>query len=150
MKHFVLACLLVAGSAVAAPAERISGTNEYVLNEERWPSGNTVYWRQDNQGTFLVEQGRLQAGIVRCIGAGFGDIHGPNGTGICIFETNGGTFTWAWKTNGGNPNTWWVVSATGSYFGMTGTGTARTRVDSKFRAMIHRVTEWEGDITLPE
>lgn len=139
----LLPCAAIAG-------ERVAGTNSYVLKQDTWQLNTGTYWRQENNGTFDVTEGPIDSGFVQCIGAGFGSANGPNGTGICVFGFGEDTFTWSWKTNGVSPNTWLVVGATGKYQGMTGHGTARTRVESKHRAMIHRVTDWEGEVTLPE
>lgn len=147
-----LACFVFA-ALIALPVfagERIAGTNSYVLNEEIWSLQTMNYWRQDNYGTFTVTEGPIDPGFVQCIGAGFGEARGVRGEGICIFGIGEDTFTWAWQANPGEPNTWQVIDATGKYKGMRGEGTAISRIASEFMARQHRVTSWQGEITLPE
>jgi hypothetical protein len=129
--------------------EQIAGKNSYILNQNTWAAGSSVFWNQDNQGTFEVSSGPIDDGPVRCIGSGFSDINGSRGEGICIYGYGADTFTWAWQAHQEGPNTWQVIGSTGKYIGMTGEGTATTIVDSIYRSIPHRVTSWEGVIDLP-
>lgn len=142
--------LLALAPGLAAAGERISGVNSYVQNLESWHAGDLTYWRQDNNGVYEVKEGPLDPGFVRCIGAGFSGPTGVKGEGICIFGEDNDTFTWSWRTHPGGPNTWKVIDATGKYKGMTGSGVSRSRVASEFQALQHRVTDWEGEIELPD
>jgi len=144
----VVAALIV--PALCQSGERISGENSYVLNEERFHFDTGTYWRQDNDGSFSVTEGPIDPGYVRCLGAGFGGASESTGGGLCIFGEGKDTFTWRWEVHFGAPNTWTVVGATGKYLGMQGQGIAKSQIGSEFFAMAHRITEWEGEITLPK
>lgn len=150
MLRISLAALVIAAPAYGFAGERVAGTNSYVLNEERFHAGNLTYWRQDNNGVYEVTEGPIRPGFVRCIGAGFGGPAGVTGDGVCIYGEGEDTFTWRWEAHAGAPNTWEVVGSTGAYAGMKGSGTATSRIASEFTALQHRVTDWEGEITLPE
>ncbi|MAM63052.1 hypothetical protein [Maritimibacter sp. UBA3975] len=152
---WILICALAAIVPCAASAgERIAGTNSYIVKEDRWPIDYGTYWRQDNGGTFSVTEGPLEDGFVQCIGAGFGTAGGSRGEGICVFTTGDfaqsiDTFTWEWTIVSTAQNAWKVIGATGKYAGMRGSGTARTRIGSEFRAKRFRITDWEGEIEMP-
>lgn len=148
MKHLIGIILALLAPALATAGERISGTNSYVRKEQTWQLNNSAYWQQENYGTFSVDEGPIGDGFVECIGAGFGDATGVRGEGICIFETQDGSFTWTWQAIPGEFNQWQVAAGTGKFKGMTGSGTARTRVQSEFTALQHRITTWEGEIVL--
>jgi len=140
----LIVLLLVPHSLVAG--DRVSATNFYVLNQEDINVGGVVFWQQDNAGTFKVSEGAIEAGFVRCLGSGF-DF---DGGGICIYGTGPDTFTMRWKVTGFGMNRWHIIDATGKYAGMRGHGTTKTRVKSKFLKLKHRVSDWVGEIELPE
>lgn len=151
MKTLLVYCaaLSVASSAIAG--ERVSATNFYVVKQEQIPAGGGgVFWTEDNVGTFSVEEGPIDPGFARCIGSGFGGPGGVEGDGICIFGEGDDTFTMRWEVVAFGSNTWRIVAATGKYTGMTGTGTTKTRVDSKFLKLPHRISDWEGEVVLPK
>ena len=60
------------------------------------------------------------------------------------------TFTMTWKVEAPGKNSWRMVDGTGKYRGISGSGTTKTRVASKFLKLPHRVSDWEGVISLPE
>ena len=129
--------------------ERVSVTNFYVVNSEEIPAGVDVFWKEDNFGSYTVHEGPINSGFVRCVGSGFGGPGGVTGGGICVFGENEDTFTMKWEVVGFGVNTWRIVSSTGKYSGVTGTGTTKTRVASKFLKLPHRISDWEGEISLP-
>lgn len=129
--------------------EKIAVTNYYVVNQEQLPAGEVVFWKEDNYGTYTVEEGPIDSGFVRCVGSGFGGPSGVNGSGVCVYGENEDTFTMRWDVVSFGFNEWQIVSSTGKYAGMTGTGVTRTRVDSKFLKLPHRISEWEGEVNLP-
>ena len=140
MKSFLMCCAALSMASSAIAGERVSATNFYVVKEEQIPAGNgSVFWTADNVGTFTVEEGPIEPGFARCIGSGFGGPGGIEGDGICIYGEGEDTFTMKWQ----------IVTATGKYAGMTGSGTTRTRRDSKFLKLAHRISDWEGKIDLP-
>ena len=150
MKHLILMLILIFGPSFALAGERISGTNTYVRKEQTWPIENGVYWQQENFGTFTVAEGPIEPGFVECLGAGFGMANGIKGEGICIFENDEGTFTWTWQAIPGELTQWQVAGGTGKYKGMTGSGTAASRIQSEFTALQQRMTSWQGEIELRE
>ncbi len=139
---------LVAPQVLSA-AEPVSATNFYVVGQEQIPAGEDVFWKEDNAGTFTVHDGPIDPGFVRCVGSGFGGPGGVTGGGICIYGEDQDTFTMRWKVEGFGVNSWRIVAATGKYAGMTGAGTTKTRMKSKFVIVPHRVSDWEGEIELP-
>jgi len=149
MKNLITALTFLLAPTFVLAGERVSGENSYARKEQNWQLNNSVYWQQTNVGTFTVTEGPLDPGFVDCLGAGFGRAEGVRGEGICIFENAEGSFTWTWQAIPGALNQWQVAAATGKYKGMTGSGTAKSRIQSEFTAMQHRVTTWEGEIELP-
>jgi hypothetical protein len=143
----VSALLFAPGCLVAS--EKVSVTNSYVVNSEEIPAGNEVFWKEDNSGTFMVHAGPITPGFVRCVGSGFGGPDGVSGSGVCVYGDGEDTFTMRWEVVRFGVNTWRIVSATGKYAGMTGSGTTRTQVASKFLIIPHRISDWEGEVTLP-
>jgi hypothetical protein len=128
----MLRSLLVAAAimlpATAGAAEHVSGTNYYVVRQERFSAGSEVYWTEDNSGSFTVNEGPIDPGYARCVGSGF-DL---SGGGICVYGEGEDTFTMKWKIETFGVNSWRIVAATGKYAGMRGEGTTRTRVDSRY------------------
>lgn len=142
----IVTAIIVPASVFAG--ERVSATNFYVVKQERFSAGDEVFWTEDNVGSFTVSEGPIDPGFARCVGAGFGGPGGVRGGGICIYGEGADTFTMKWKVEGPGVNSWHIVSSTGKYAGMTGKGTTKTRVDSKFLKLPHRVSDWEGEIEL--
>ena len=129
--------------------ERVSATNFYVVKQETFSAGIETFWTEDNIGTFTVSEGPIDPGFARCVGSGFGGPDGIRGGGICVYGEGGDTFTMEWKVEGFGVNSWRIVTSTGKYKGMSGKGTTKTRVKSKFLKLAHRVSDWEGEIKLP-
>lgn len=148
LRSMLIAVVLIAPQILSA-AEKVAVTNYYVVNQEQVPAGEDVFWREDNYGTYTVEEGPIDSGFVRCVGSGFGGPSGVNGGGVCVYGEDEDTFTMRWEVVSFGVNKWRIVSSTGKYSGMTGTGTTKTRVASKFLALPHRISDWEGEITLP-
>lgn len=144
----VTVVLLVPHGLVAG--ERVSATNFYVVNQEDFDAGEGIFWIQDNVGTFTVKEGPIEPGFVRCVGSGFGGLGGVSGGGVCIYGEGVDTFTMKWKVERFGENSWQIVEATGKYAGMTGSGTTKTRLQSKFLKLEHRVSDWVGEIKLPK
>lgn len=130
-------------------AEKVSVTNYYVVNQEQIPAGEDVFWKEDNFGTYTVHDGPIDSGFVRCVGSGFGGPSGINGGGVCVYGEDQDTFTMRWEAVGFGVNNWRIVSSTGKYSGVTGTGTTKTRVASKYLALPHRISDWEGELIMP-
>ena len=150
MKSFLMCCAVLSMASSAIAGERVSATNFYVVKQEQIPAGNgSVFWTEDNVGTFTVKEGPIDPGFARCIGSGFGGPGGVEGDGICVYGEGEDTFTMKWKIVGVGSNEWKIVTATGKYAGMTGSGTTKTRVDAKFLKLAHRISDWEGEINLP-
>jgi hypothetical protein len=139
----IVAALLAPASAAAA--EYVSATNYYVVRQENFDAGGEVFWTQDNSGSFTVDEGPIDPGYARCVGSGF-DL---SGGGICVYGDADGTFTMKWTIEAFGFNRWRIVAGTGKYAGIRGEGTTRTRVDSKYLKLPHRVSDWEGEIELP-
>ena len=150
MKSFLTCCAALSMAFSANAGERVSATNFYVVKQEQFSTGNgNVFWSEDNVGTFTVEEGPIDPGFARCIGSGFGGPGGVEGDGICIYGEGDDTFTMKWEIVAFGSNTWKILTATGKYVGMTGHGTSKTRMESKFLKLTHRISDWEGEVTLP-
>lgn len=54
-----------------------------------------------------------------------------------------------WKVDSFGKNSWIIVEGTGKYRGISGNGTTKTRIASEFLKLPHRVSDWEGEIELP-
>ena len=131
-------------------AEPVSATNFYVVQQETFDVGHgEVFWTEDNAGYFTVSEGFINSGFARCIGSGFGGPSGVRGDGICIYGQDADTFTMTWKIISFGVNSWEIVNGTGKYKGMTGKGTTKTRITSEFLKLPHRISDWEGEIELP-
>lgn len=146
--------IVLCAAAVLVPqcliaSEKVSATNFYVVKQEQIPAGENVFWTEDNYGTYTIHEGSIDAGFVRCVGAGFGGPGGITGGGVCVYGADEDTFTMRWEVVSLGFNKWRIVSATGKYSGMTGSGTTRTRVASQFMALPHRISDWEGEVNFP-
>ena len=148
LRSLLVSVVLFAPQSLTA-AEKVSVTNYYVVNLEEVPAGEDVFWKEDNYGTYTVDEGPIDAGFVRCVGSGFGGPSGINGGGVCVYGVDEDTFTMRWSVVSFGLNQWQIVSSTGKYSGMTGSGTTKTRVASKYLALPHRISDWEGEVTLP-
>ena len=144
----LLATAIMVPTGLAA-GERVSATNFYVVKQEQFNAGTEVFWAEDNIGSFTVSEGPIDPRFARCVGSGFGGPGGVQGDGICVYGEGDDTFTMKWKIESFGHNTWQIVHGTGKYAGMSGQGTTKTRVESKFLKLSHRVSDWEGEIELP-
>ena len=54
-----------------------------------------------------------------------------------------------WEVVAFGVNNWRIVSSTGKYSGMTGSGTTKTRVASKFLALPHRILTGKARLPCP-
>jgi len=143
----VVTAMMVPASLLAG--ERVSATNFYVVKQEQFNAGDETFWIEDNVGSYTVSEGPIDPGFARCVGSGFGGPGGVRGGGICVYGEDADTFTMKWKVEGFGVNSWSIVAAAGKYAGMSGKGTTKTRVESKFLKLPHRVSDWEGEIELP-
>lgn len=149
MLRSILICSVLLAPQCLTAAEKVSVTNYYVVNQEQIPAGQDVFWSEDNYGTYTVNEGPIDRGFVRCVGSGFGGPSGVSGGGVCVYGEDEDTFTMRWEVVRFGFNEWRIVASTGKYSGMTGSGTTKTRVASKFLALPHRISDWEGEVTLP-
>ncbi|WP_170644373.1 hypothetical protein [Ruegeria sp. HKCCC2117] len=148
LRSMLIPAVLIAPHCLTA-AEKVSATNFYVVNQEQISAGEDVFWKEDNYGTYTVDEGPIDPGFVRCVGSGFGGPSGVSGGGVCVYGEEEDTFTMRWEVVAFGVNNWRIVSSTGKYSGMTGSGTTKTRVASKFLALPHRISDWEGEVALP-
>jgi hypothetical protein len=149
IRSLLLAALLFLPQVLSA-GEKVAVTNFYVVNYEEIEAGADVFWKEDNSGTFTVNEGPIEPGFVRCVGSGFGGPGGVSGGGVCVYGDEVDTFTMRWQVVSFGVNKWHIVSSTGKYSGMTGAGTTKTRITSKFLKLAHRISDWEGEIELPK
>jgi len=124
LRSMLISAVLIAPHCLAA-AEKVSITNFYVVNQEQIPAGEDVFWKEDNYGTYTVEEGPIDPGFVRCVGSGFGEPSGVSGGGVCVYGEEADTFTMRWEVVSFGVNNWRIVSSTGKYSGMTGSGTTK-------------------------
>ena len=149
IRVFLVTLVAIMSSSLIA-GERVSATNYYVLDQESFDVGHdSVFWAEDNAGYFTVNEGPIDSGFARCIGSGFGGASSVRGEGICIYGQDADTFTMTWKIESFGVNSWEIVKGTEKYEGMTGKGTAKTRVTSQYLKLTHRISDWEGEIELP-
>jgi len=159
MKWLVAAALSVVLANSAMAGEMISGTNNYVTEERTWKTGDVSgYYMYDSTGNFEAQSGTIPNGPVECHGAGFWTAEEINGEGICIFGEAPNRWTVAFVMDPHNQfsaqtaetyrrrGTWTVVSGTGKYVGITGSGNFVTGpvVDGR------KTTQWEGEVELPK
>ena len=151
---FALASLL-ATSAMAG--EMVSGTNYYLTEVKQWKTGVwSGYWMFSSKGISEAKQGPLPTVPVECHGAGSWDAEKMWGNGICINGKGRDTWTLRWAVDEGQSfqstaidnykrtGKWQVVSGSGKYAGMTGSGTYTSSDLPDNR----RVTMWEGEVEL--
>ncbi len=149
MIRFALPVAVLLIPQVTSASERVSATNSYVVNQNQIAAGPDVFWQEDNSGTFTVSEGPIDPGFVRCVGSGFGGPGGVTGGGVCVYGQDEDTFTMRWKVVSFGTNSWQIVASTGKYAGMVGEGTTTTRINSKFLKLLHRISDWEGEIDFP-
>ena len=127
-------------------------SSAYLYFQENFDLGDRIFHTTDNRGGFEVVEGPAVDGPARCLGSGFGFQDGTNTiSGICIFGEGGDTFTMQWKAGErGEANTWEIITGSGRYDGMTGSGIATTDIVSMFQALPLRRTHIVGMVELPE
>lgn len=148
----IILLLAIAGMPASAGEQRIEINNIYPLNQENFDLGDHIFHLTDNTGGFEVIEGPMEDGPVRCVGSGFGFEDGTNSiTGICVFGEGDDTFTMRWKAGEqGAANTWDIITGTGRYTGMTGSGIATTDIASAYRALPLRQTHIVGSVEVPD
>ena len=157
MKCVVAAAFGIVLASSALAGELISGTNTYVTEQRTWKTGeHSGYYMYDSTGTFKAHSGLMPNSPVECHGAGFWTPEEIMGEGICIFGEVPHRWTVAFKMASGEKfnaqtiekykrhGTWTVVSGTGKYVGMTGTGSFVTTPTVAGR----KTTQWEGEVEL--
>ncbi|NKB28895.1 MAG: hypothetical protein GKR99_15630 [Rhodobacteraceae bacterium] len=153
MQTFRITLLLaILAAPVSAGEQRIEINNVYPLNQENFGLGDRIFHLTDNTGGFEVIEGPMDDGPARCLGSGFGFEDGTNSiTGICVFGDGDDTFTMRWKAGEkGAANTWEIITGTGRYEGMTGSGIATTDIASAYRALPLRKTHIVGTVEIPD
>lgn len=140
-----LIALGIALSPVAvASAEEFAATNTYVTETKTWPTGEKDgYWMVKFTGVSQIAKGPIETMAVECNGAGFWSAEGIVGTGICVHGSGEDTFVLRFDNKPGS-NTWRILSGTGKYIGLTGSGTATTKKLPGNR----RVSVLNGDVNL--
>jgi hypothetical protein len=159
MKCLVFAAFGVALAGPALAGELISGINDYVTEQRTWKTGEfSGYYMYDSNGTFRARTGSIPDSPVECHGAGFWTAEEIKGDGICIFGEAPHRWTVAFEMAPDNKfraqtaekyrrrGTWSVVTGTGKYVGMTGTGSFVTGPVVNGR----KTTEWAGEVELPK
>ena len=149
-RNMIAALIGLAAAGAALADEDIEINNIYPINSELFQLSDQAFYTQDNEGHFEVLKGPFEEGPARCIGSGFVQKDGVTDVeGICIFGEAGNSFTMKWQAGAqGLANKWHIVSGTGRYKGMTGTGIATTDVEIIYRAMPMRKTHIIGKVTL--
>ena len=144
--------LATLGVPASADEQRIEINNVYPLNQENFDLGDHIFHLTDNTGGFEVIEGPVDGGPARCLGSGFGFEDGTNSiNGICVFGEGDDTFTMRWKAGEkGEANTWEIVTGTGRYEGMTGSGIATTDIASAYQALPLRRTHIVGTVEIPD
>ncbi len=109
-----------------ASAEEFAATNTYVTETQTWPTGEKDgYWMVKFSGVSQVLAGPVETMAVECNGAGFWSAEGIVGNGICVHGSGEDTFVLRFDNKPGS-NTWEILSGTGRYVTLTGSGTATT------------------------
>jgi hypothetical protein len=148
----IVSLLVILCVPASAEQQRIEINNIYPLNQENFDLGDHVFHLTDNMGGFEVVEGPMDDGPARCLGSGFGFKDGTNSiTGICVFGEGEDTFTMRWKAGEkGEANTWEIITGTGRYDGMIGSGIATTDIASAYRALPLRRTHLVGTVELAD
>ena len=144
----IVSLLAILGVPASADQQRIEINNIYPLNQENFDLGDHIFHLTDNRGGFEVVEGPMDDGPARCLGSGFGYEDGTNSiTGICVFGEGEDTFTMRWKAGEkGAANTWEILTGTGRYDGMTGSGIATTNIASAYQALPLRRSHIVGTV----
>ena len=148
MRKFALAATLALLPGSLLAGEKISGTDYFVVTQESWETGEgsgSYEWR--GEGVQQPTTGPLEPGPIECRGSGFWSETGSRGEGICIAGAGEDTRTYRWwREQNAEVGHWVVLSAGGKYAGMTGEGTFTSRPLPGSR----QISDWEGEIALPE
>ena len=146
MKRFALYLVLALIPQTALAAEKVKGTDFFVVDLQDWETGdNAGYWIWHGKGVSHPHAGPFESEIIDCHGAGFFDKDVSWGEGICIHGEGDDTRTSSWKREKGQKmGQWKILSGTGKYQGTTGQGTYKPTS----LAGDHQVTEMEGVITM--
>lgn len=132
--------------AIGQAAEKFTATNTYVTESKAWPTGEkSGYWMVKFTGVSQVTAGPIDTMAVECHGAGFWGASGLDGNGICVHGVGDDTFILRFDTNSPK-NTWQILTGTGKYLGLTGSGTATTKKLPGNR----RISKLDGEVSLGE
>ena len=63
LRSMLIPAVLFAPHCLTA-AEKVSATNFYVVNQEQISAGEDVFWKEDNYGTYTVDEGPIDPGFV--------------------------------------------------------------------------------------
>lgn len=143
MKKLIFTITATVLMAVGADAgEKFVATNYYVTKTNAMPiDEKSGFWIAKFEGISNVSSGPVDTMAVSCDGAGFWDINGVSGQGICVHGTDDDTFTLRWEAlPGAVENQWEILSGKGKYLNLTGQGIAKTQKLSGNR----RITTLEG------
>jgi len=146
----MLKILIILGTtlspAIGQAAEKFTATNTYVTESRAWPTGEKAgYWMGKFTGVSQVTAGPINTMAVECHGAGFWGASSLEVDGICIHGDGDDTFILRFETNS-PANTWQILTGTGKYLGLTGSGTATTEKLPGNR----RISKLEGEVILGE
>ena len=146
MKRFALYLVLALVPQTALAAEKVTGTDFFVVEQQNWETGdNAGYWIWHGQGVSQPHAGPLESEAIECHGSGFWDQDESWGEGICVHGEGDDTRTSSWKKEKGEERGQWkILSGTGKFQGMTGQGTYK----STSLAGDYQVSENEGEITM--
>jgi len=146
MKRFAFYLLLTIIPQTALAAEKMKGTDFFVVEENNWDTGdNAGYWIWHGKGVSQPHVGPFESEVIDCHGAGFFDKDDSWGEGICIHGEGADTRTSSWRREKGQKiGQWKILSGTGKYRGTTGHGTYKP----KPLAGDYHVSEMEGEVTL--
>ena len=141
----ILTFIMLAIAPIAAQAEdKFKATNVYVSESKAWPiDQSTGYWMVEFHGVSQVSEGPIDTLAVECHGAGFWGAEGLDGNGICIHGEGDDTFMLRFDSKP-DGNTWAILSGTGKYHSLTGSGTALTEALPGNR----RISKLEGNVNL--
>jgi hypothetical protein len=127
----LLACAIVALAVQAGNAEQIggSGTVIYTITPGAQIAlpGDRMLMESHLKGVILADDtsSPLHLSLQDCGSAAVGDGAGMPGedSGVCVAADKDGDVWWLWYNNKGDERRWSVISGTGKYEGMTGSGT---------------------------